>query len=1278
MCFHGDLTEVGRRRAPAFDMDFVCPTYESNLNLMATPDTHSPGFAVKCPSGGEGTHGAGTMRRTTGNNTRASGSRSASQSLQASRPVASDPLIQDRPRWISTLVAHVYPKHNEINGGRPGTAPVASVFMRGLIYDPGSDDKGREVFIRAIVPIAHLERLKTTFGALGINGYGIVTKKRMGNGKRVNTIYTVQFSQGQHGKFTVSPITRVPLNYGAVRRMAHILDIRRKVDRMETWKSSGKVGPCPKPLKRMHVNVADGWIEVEASWTRHQKEEERRVIVEHNERMRSLQGGMNGRARTKAVEEMKEQLKSIHRERHVHIYSQAQKFSASSRVSRLMHGLASAIVDNFPLESDCDFYPAEVMELVHPTIRRKVAQYINKHPLDFALNRTIRRVPKKGSNNKALDVAKARVRSRRGKAAGDTRSARKMASMISAHDAEIAFGEVACSDMESGDEGEFILPPGATQAEMEAVMEQRAAERKRAEYGGSSSDDDGAIDVGMVTTESAEREYKRETARMEKMAYTINVDMARKDARNREGKGTAPKAWARFKQFYPRDRCIMTTLPILTTERLSNVPVGLAALSRPGVRTALAIYAEANKSVMFNGHTAFKWSGLTYRMKTLADTELEAARQILVGEYNSLVELDVGEQFADRWGDHKYYAFAHRDRIARALCGFLREFNVRAHVTVQRHNEPGSKTLASVKVPWPHWAPDRVHAEIHRVMAKHDLRLDDVQQKAVFDILTKPGIHTIQGAGGTGKTTAMRAVHKIICSTKREANRVVLMGPTATAKETIGHALGIPSHAHTMNAIQMVTKMMSMCKPEKVTHVFIDEASMIYESMLMFIVPFMKRLPNVTTLVFLGDHRQISPIREGNVFRDLRACEWVHSHTFTKVYRTDRLGISNWCNAIADGKFDEMQRAHNKACSLASGWKKGEAAASSYGDGLRHMTVSDQPTVEEVTEAMLTACSKSIEGGISRYDPETLRVIAYKRVHAYGPIVNALRIAAHHSRKTPASQKVNFAALTSNQFVVGDFVRCTKNTRESVKEPQPGFYTDKHGNRKKRPPKLVEHIRIYNGFTGTIVGVERCVNGRSFGFLPPDQPFHMAYDRSKGCDLKVHIRSNLQAAIQFGFMSKEAAHEIKSMPMTPAGIREMQRAGAYINTLRFSKNCPPGEAFLRGGYSSTSHSSQGQQFPSVVALFQPGDQQDVMYTASSRASKSLVVISSGQAIRKLRKRRPRLTVLGLYLKYESLLPMESDSESEEESEAESVHEIDVTADDADAAPVVDVTVQPVQ
>ncbi len=147
---------------------------------------------------------------------------------------------------------------------------------------------------------------------------------------------------------------------------------------------------------------------------------------------------------------------------------------------------------------------------------------------------------------------------------------------------------------------------------------------------------------------------------------------------------------------------------------------------------------------------------------------------------------------------------------------------------------------------------------------KEMLTLADKQKEGVIMALTQP-VGVLTGGPGTGKTTSMRAVIKVLAAKRK---RVVLAAPTGRAAKRLSEATGLEAKTlHRLLAIKPGSKaQFDADTPLSADIVIIDETSML-DTLLMNTL--LKAIAPGTHVLFVGDADQLPSVGAGNVLADL-------------------------------------------------------------------------------------------------------------------------------------------------------------------------------------------------------------------------------------------------------------------------------------------------------------------------------------------------------------------------------------------------------------------------
>ncbi len=161
------------------------------------------------------------------------------------------------------------------------------------------------------------------------------------------------------------------------------------------------------------------------------------------------------------------------------------------------------------------------------------------------------------------------------------------------------------------------------------------------------------------------------------------------------------------------------------------------------------------------------------------------------------------------------------------------------------------------------------------------IRLADNQAKAVSGAL-KNKIMVITGGPGTGKTTIINAVLKILTGLKA---RVLLAAPTGRAAKRMSEATGWPAktlHRLLEYSLQRGGFQRNERHPLVCDALIVDEASMIDTALMYHLV---KALPTEAVFILVGDVNQLPSVGAGNVLKDIIASKAVPVVELTEIFR---------------------------------------------------------------------------------------------------------------------------------------------------------------------------------------------------------------------------------------------------------------------------------------------------------------------------------------------------------------------------------------------------------
>jgi exodeoxyribonuclease V alpha subunit len=187
------------------------------------------------------------------------------------------------------------------------------------------------------------------------------------------------------------------------------------------------------------------------------------------------------------------------------------------------------------------------------------------------------------------------------------------------------------------------------------------------------------------------------------------------------------------------------------------------------------------------------------------------------------------------------------------------------------------------------------------------LHLDETQKKAIV-LALKEKITVITGGPGTGKTTIINAIYKIL--EKKEAN-IALCAPTGRAAKRLSEVTG--TQATTIHRLlEYNYKLGRFIKNEEnlLTQdvIIVDEVSMIDTMLFYHLISAL--YPN-TKLILVGDVDQLPSVGPGNVLRDLIGSKIFNTIELKEIFRQEVEGlIAINAHRINNGNFPIVKEGH--------------------------------------------------------------------------------------------------------------------------------------------------------------------------------------------------------------------------------------------------------------------------------------------------------------------------------------------------------------------------------
>ena len=395
---------------------------------------------------------------------------------------------------------------------------------------------------------------------------------------------------------------------------------------------------------------------------------------------------------------------------------------------------------------------------------------------------------------------------------------------------------------------------------------------------------------------------------------------------------------------------------------------------------------------------------------------------------------------------------------------------------------------------------------IEKTILEHERQegynLEINQKKAIYNSLGVEGISIISGPAGSGKTTIMKCLTKILAEQQKE---FILASPTGRAAKVMENSTGHP--ARTIHRVLG-------WKPEGFTYnltckiptdyLILDEVSMIDMELaynLLTAVDFKK-----TKVIFIGDVNQLASVGPGRLLQDLIKA----SEVFTKGINLTML--------------DKVKRQKNTSGITEEAFKvlMGERPTTN-----KDITVRLVEDTEEMGARVISSYGKYLEKGVGKED---IQIIGNTYKGDYG--VNGINSIIQQKYNPNYSDKIK------SKFYKGDRVINTKNDYEALVD----------GDIEKK-------VLITNGETGVYRG-----------------------------------KFSNQHFIDYESESIKYKRSLSDIDLA---------------------------------YAITVHKSQGSQFPHVIVMLSGKmhtlSNRNILYTAMTRASESLIVYVEKSAIDKLLK-----------------------------------------------------------
>lgn len=202
---------------------------------------------------------------------------------------------------------------------------------------------------------------------------------------------------------------------------------------------------------------------------------------------------------------------------------------------------------------------------------------------------------------------------------------------------------------------------------------------------------------------------------------------------------------------------------------------------------------------------------------------------------------------------------------------------------------------------------DDIEKRIKAIEEYNGIEYADMQKEAITEALTR-GLLVLTGGPGTGKTTTLNAIIKIL---KDKGQKVLLCAPTGRAAQRMSEVTG--DEAKTIHRLLEVAwnkndipefkrneKNMLKCDA-----LIIDEVSMVDAQLFESV---MRALPLGCRLILVGDSHQLPSVGAGNILDDLISSETIPVVQLTEIFRQSMqsLIVTN-AHKIVHGELPELR-----------------------------------------------------------------------------------------------------------------------------------------------------------------------------------------------------------------------------------------------------------------------------------------------------------------------------------------------------------------------------------